>query len=236
MLLFSLLSVSASVDAKQTPNSHLFHNDHERDNGYDNYLNQNSTVSANFQASPSSGVAPLSVQFNDLSTGSPTAWEWNFGDGTTSTFQSPSHTYYGVGTYTVSLTVTDVFGSTTTKSNYITVTSVTPTILPVAAFSASAVSGNAPLTVTFTDKSTGSPTSWIWDFGDGTTYNIPNPPHIYTQAGNYTVKLTVSNTFGSNTLETLASVNVSSGIAPVVDIPVVDFYTNVTSGKAPLTV
>jgi len=50
------------------------------------------------------------------------------------------------------------------------------------------------------------------------------------------VKLTVSNNIDSNTLETLASVNVSSGIAPVVDIPVVDFYTNVTSGKAPLTV
>ena len=70
ILLFSLLSVSASVDARQTPNSHSFYNDHERDNRYDNYLNQNSTVIANFPASPSSGVAPLTVQFNDQSTGS----------------------------------------------------------------------------------------------------------------------------------------------------------------------
>ena len=131
----------------------------------------------------------------------------------------------------MSLTVKDVVGSTATKSNYITVTSVTPTILPVAAFSASAVSGNAPLTVTFTDKSTGSPTSWIWDFGDGTTYNIQNPPHIYTQAGNYTVKLTVSNAFGSNTLESKSLIKVSSTTAVVAD-----FNTNVTSGKAPLTV
>jgi PGF-pre-PGF domain-containing protein len=231
ILLFSLLSVSASVDAKQTPNSHSFYNDHELDNGYDNYLNQKSTVTANFQASPLSGVAPLSVQFTDTSTGSPTSWLWNFGDGTTSNSQNPSHTYYGVGTYTVSLTVTDVVGSTATKSNYITVTSVTPTILPVAAFSASAVSGNAPLTVTFTDTSTGSPTSWIWDFGDGTTYNIQNPPHIYTQAGNYTVKLTVSNAFGTNTLESKSLIKVSSTAAVVTD-----FNTNVTSGKAPLTV
>ena len=169
---------------------------------------QNSTVTADFSASPSSGVAPLTVQFTDTSTGSPTSWLWNFGDGTTSNSQNPSHTYYGVGTYTVSLTVTDVVGSTATKSNYITVTSVTPTILPVAAFSASPNSGNAPLTVAFTDTSTGSPTSWIWDFGDGTTYNIQNPPHIYTQAGTYTVKLTVSNAFGSNTLESKSLINV----------------------------
>ncbi|MGA2934840.1 MAG: DUF2341 domain-containing protein, partial [Methanomicrobiales archaeon] len=61
---------------------------------------------------------------------------------------------------------------------------------PVAAFSASPISGKAPLTVTFTDQSTNTPTSWSWDFGDGATSNLQNPVHTYTAAGTYTVKLT----------------------------------------------
>ncbi|OEU42161.1 hypothetical protein BGV40_11005 [Methanosarcina sp. Ant1] len=188
----------------------------------------NSTIIADFSASPTSGNAPLTVAFTDASTGSLKEWYWTFGDGTYSTTQNPVHTYNKAGKYTVGLTVTNDDGDTKTKSGYITVNASNP---PVAAFSASAVSGNAPLAVTFTDKSTGSPTSWIWDFGDGTTYNIQNPPHIYTQAGNYTVKLTVSNAFGTNTLESKSLIKVSSTAAVVAD-----FNTNVTSGKAPLTV
>lgn len=60
-------------------------------------------------------------------------------------------------------------------------------ILPVAAFTASPVSGKAPLPVKFTDKSTGSPTSWSWNFGDKTTSKIQSPKHKYTKAGKYTV-------------------------------------------------
>jgi beta propeller repeat protein len=69
---------------------------------------------------------------------------------------------------------------------------------PVAAFSASSTSGKHPLTVKFTDKSTGSPTSWSWNFGDKTTSTAQNPTHKYTKAGKYTVKLTVKNAAGSN--------------------------------------
>ncbi len=60
---------------------------------------------------------------------------------------------------------------------------------PVAAFSASPTSGNVPLNVTFTDKSTGTPTSWKWSFGDGTNSTVQNPTHKYTKAGTYTVAL-----------------------------------------------
>lgn len=78
---------------------------------------------ADFNASPTSGTAPLTVDFTDKSTGGITSWAWNFGDGATSTQQSPTHTYTDPGTYTVSLTVTGPAGSDTgTKNNYISVT------------------------------------------------------------------------------------------------------------------
>ena len=70
---------------------------------------------------------------------------------------------------------------------------------PVAAFSASPISGKAPLTVTFTDQSTNTPTSWSWDFGDGATSTLQSPSHTYS-AGTYTVTLTASNGDGSDTL------------------------------------
>jgi PKD repeat protein len=83
-----------------------------------------------------------------------------------------------------------------TKSNYIVVNALKP---PVAAFTASTLSGKASLTVTFTDKSTNNPTTWSWDFGDKSTSTEKNPIHKYTKAGKYTVSLTVKNTAGSNT-------------------------------------
>ncbi|AKB29102.1 cell surface protein [Methanosarcina siciliae T4/M] len=71
-------------------------------------------------------------------------------------------------------------------------------VIPVAAFTASPTSGDAPLTVNFTDESTGSPTSWSWDFGDGDTSTEQSPSHTYSKAGNYTVNLTVENNAGSD--------------------------------------
>lgn len=69
---------------------------------------------------------------------------------------------------------------------------------PVAAFTSNIQSGNSPLTVTFTDQSTNSPTSWLWDFGDGTTSTDKNPVHIFNLAGYYTVTLTATNGAGSD--------------------------------------
>ncbi|MDD2340191.1 MAG: PKD domain-containing protein [Methanosarcina sp.] len=91
---------------------------------------------------------------------------------------------------------------------------------PVASFSASPTSGNAPLKVQFTDKSTGSPTSWKWSFGDGKTSTEKNPTHTYSTAGSYTVNLTVSNEKG--TASKLATINVSTQSVP----PVFPGYTN----------
>jgi PKD repeat protein len=70
---------------------------------------------------------------------------------------------------------------------------------PTANFSAAPLTGAAPLTVTFTDTSTGIITSWAWDFGDSTTSAQQNPVHVYNNAGAYTVKLTATGPGGSNT-------------------------------------
>ena len=152
---------------------------------------------AAFSAAPTSGIAPLTVQFTDASTNDPTAWSWNFGDGGTSDQQHPSHTYNEPGTYTVSLTATNAGGSDTkTKTGHITVTA--PVLPPVAAFSAAPTTGTAPLTVQFTDESTGA-TLWSWNFGDGRTSIAQSPSHTYNEPGTYTVALTVTNAGGSDT-------------------------------------
>ena len=159
---------------------------------------------ADFFAEPRVGPRPLSVLFTDISSGSPTTWDWTFGDigtGNTSTAQNPSHTYTTTGTYSVKLTVTNAAGSNTMiKTDYITVGSM----IPVADFTANTTSGLAPLAVQFTDTSTGTPpTMWNWTFGDigtGNTSIAQNPSHTYTTAGTYSVNLTVSGPDGSNTL------------------------------------
>ena len=152
---------------------------------------------ADFLASITEGKVPLKVKFTDKSSNSPTSWKWDFGDGTSSTIQNPTHTYSKAGKYTVSLTVKNTAGiNTTTKPSYINVVNVAK---PVAAFSAVPTSGKAPLKVTFTDKSSNSPTSWNWNFGDGKTSTDQNPKHEYLQEGKYKVTLTVTNAAGSNT-------------------------------------
>ena len=281
---------------------------------------------ADFGASVTSGDAPLTVQFTDLSTNNPTSWEWDFdNDGVVdSTEQNPSHVYSASGTYTVKLMVGNSAGSDDkVKSDYIAVGSLGPTVLwtgtvelpaggtfdfvdmngnpytglsietdmgalystglsfqaelgwiesiggidnepwgpdayswaiykngipcyeglyynpvvtgdniklyytkwdpnifiplldeplylvdinivvidaPMADFEASVTSGDAPLTVQFTDLSTNNPTSWEWDFdNDGVVDSTEqNPSHVYSAPGTYTVKLTVGNSAGSD--------------------------------------
>jgi tripartite motif-containing protein 71 len=153
---------------------------------------------ADFSASPLSGDAPLKVTFTDLSTGSPASWQWAFGDGSTSTGQSPDHEYTAPGLYTVSLTAVNPDGSDTkTMQDYITVTA--PPTPPVAGFSVSPMIGRAPLSVTFTDRSTGSPDTWLWTFGDGETSDLQAPVHVYGRAGIYIARLKVTNAGGSDT-------------------------------------
>jgi tripartite motif-containing protein 71 len=169
------------------------------------YIDVESVPVANFSANSTVGAVPFNVSFTDLSEGVPTSWSWSFGDGVTSTEQNPSHMYNKSGQYTVRLTAKNVVGiNTTTKTKYITVESI-----PVAAFSASPYSGTAPLNVQFTDRSTGYPESWSWDFGDGSTSTEKSPVHTYSAAGRYTVNLTVTNLAGNNTKSMSSYIRVS---------------------------
>ena len=158
------------------------------------------TPVAAFSGSPTSGDVPLTVNFTDATTNNPDTWLWSFGDGNNSSVQNPSHEYASVGTYTVSLTASNCAGSDiSTQVDYITVTEPACTdVTPVAAFSGTPTSGDAPLTVNFTDASTNTPDTWLWSFGDGNNSSVQNPSHEYASAGTYTVSLTASNCGGSD--------------------------------------
>jgi len=180
------------------------------------YIFAFSPVVANFEGTPVSGIQPLTVSFTDLSTGAISGWYWVFGDigvANTSTLRNPAHTYSNVGNYSVNLTVSNAYNSSyLLRTDYITV-NTTP---PVANFVAYPTSGVAPVTVYFNDTSTGSPTGWLWDFGDigaGNTSTARNPVHSYSVIGTYSVTLTVSNAGGSNTT---VKVNYITAGAPVV--------------------
>jgi PKD repeat protein len=176
-----------------------------------------------FGADPISGTAPLEVHFNDMTTGGPISWNWEFGDGGSDTIQSPTHTYSTAGTYTVSMTATSRTGSATaSKVDYIEVeaaptTTVTTTVTTAASasgllgsFTGSPRSGSAPLTVVFTDTSVGSPNAWRWDFGDGASDTTQNPIHTYTNAGTYTVSLTVNSSSTGKIVKQTDYITVSS--------------------------
>jgi PKD repeat protein len=94
----------------------------------------------------------------------------------------------------------------------------TPTVAPTAAFSAD-VTTTCYGTVRFTDQSTDIAQTWDWDFGDGTGSQLQNPVHTYTNGGQYTVTLVVSNTIGSDTLVLTNYISVTSPAAPVISAP-----------------
>ncbi len=187
-----------------------------------------------FTADPTDGSAPLTVQFSDMSTGGPTSWNWDFGDGTSDTSSHPSHTYSDAGTYTVRLTATTRSGSlSATRENYIMVDSAVTTTAPttaitttattttttapalsasnlLAAFDGSPRSGTAPLTVVFTDTTVGTPVAWLWDFGDMKTETSQNPIHTYNKPGTYTVTLTVNSSGTGKIVKKVDFIAVSS--------------------------
>lgn len=152
-------------------------------------------LKAGFSANKVEGCAPMVVQFTDESTGSPTSWRWDLGNGTLSFFQNPAATYFNPGTYTIKLVVSNGNQTdSTVKVQYITVYAS-----PSINFIASDTNGCYPLKVQFSDLSIpgdGTITNWLWDFGDGDTSALQNPQHIYTGAGNYNVSLQVKNSKG----------------------------------------
>ncbi len=191
------------------------------------YVSVTPEVVADFSTSAVTGVAPVSIDFTDQSTGSPTSWYWEFGDGGTDTAQNPSHTYSTAGTYSVMLITTGVCGPDTLIQTDLITIDLPPA--PVAAFSGDPVSGCGPLEVTFTDESGGDITSWAWDFGDGATSTEQHPVHTYTYAGDFDVQLTVTGPGGSDFLEEIAFISVTPDVAA-------DFLATPTTGTAPVSV
>ena len=166
---------------------------------------------ADFTADKTEGGAPLNVNFIDKSIGSPTSWQWNFGDGTISTETNPVHPYTTPGRFTVILKVSNANGQdSTSRADFIVTTPA-----PVADFRADRQEGKAPFVVHFIDTSKGNPTSWSWEFGDGTGSDEQNPHHIYMEEGAYDVRLTVTNQYGSDVV-----FKNGSSSAPVTTTPV----------------
>lgn len=147
-------------------------------------------------ATPLSGALPLDVTFTAVNNGGATnTWLWNFGDGSTATIQNPTHTYSTGGTFTVIATATGV-GGTSIDSVVIEVTAP-----PIITLNASPITGEVPLPVTYSATSTGGAvSSWLWDYGDGTTGTVQNPPvHTYSNTGTYTATVTATNIAGTVT-------------------------------------
>ena len=159
-------------------------------------------LNAEFTADDTEICTGSSVSFTDMSSGnpSPISWQWTFTGGSPSSYNGqnpPPVTYSSPGNYTVSLTVFDGTDyETETKTNYITVKNV---VADFTGFPTTVVVGNS---VTFTDNSDCSPTSWSWSFPGGSpaSFNGQNPPAIiYNTEGTYNVTLTVTNGSGNDT-------------------------------------
>ncbi|RXK82827.1 DUF7948 domain-containing protein [Filimonas effusa] len=172
-------------------------------------------VKAQFET-PASGCHPYTAVFNNTSLGGQ-SFLWNFGDGTTSTEEYPSHTYAQPGTYTVTLTATDPTTCNVTDVSAPFTVTVSPN--PVAGFTFTPTQPVKNTPYTFTNTSSGA-VSYIWSFGDAegvaTTKRDTVISHIYNESGEYTVSLIATNQYGCRDT---AEQQVSAIIEPLVDVP-----------------
>src|SRR5437867_3203575 len=200
--------------------------------------NGNQKPVATASASPTSGIAPLTVTFSSAGSSDPDGtiqtYYWDFNDGTNSSLANPSHTYNIAGTYTATLVVTDNQGLSSSKTVAITV--IAANQAPVARAAATPASGVAPLLVSFSSAGSSDPDgsiqSYSWAFGDTTTSTSPNPSHTYSTKGNYTATLVVTDNGGLISPAATVAITVS---APN-QAPVARATASPASGYAPLSV
>lgn len=140
---------------------------------------------------------PLTIRYIDTSVangGIISAWNWTFGDGTTSSMQNPTdHVFSGCGAYITELRVMKDCGTYDDTEQRI--------CCPVYAdfsYRMDPANGEAPVTTYFTDLTEGTPNAWDWFFGDGDTSTEQNPVHVYKKGGNYTVTLHATSPCGGN--------------------------------------
>lgn len=185
-----------------------------------------------------SGTAPLTIQFQNETTGQTTGFLWDFDDGKTSTAFNPVHVFDRPGTYNVTLTATGDGGNNVTMH-----TIVVETPAPHAFFSASLESGDAPLTVGFTNESTGGFASgWLWSFGDGQTSNSEHVTHTFSNPGTYNVTLTATGTdvppsVYTKTIEVLVPAPIAKWEPDTWygQIPLTVNFQNLTTGQGPIS-
>ncbi len=175
-------------------------------NGAEDPILPNAAFTGNdILSSQTAGVAklydnsPFTVVFRDTSGGVPTQWDWDFGDGTTSSVTNTdpiSHVFSFSNplcdptapscTFRVTLTASNTNGS---SKAYMDITVADGSLV---AFTADKTAVKPGVAVNFTDTSTPGGTAFKWDFGDGTTASTENPNHAYAAPGTYNVKLTVT--------------------------------------------
>lgn len=146
------------------------------------------------------------VQFTNESTGSDALeYAWDFGDGATSTAVSPSHTYTATGSYTVTLTTSNNWGEDSTAVSLVVGVGPTAAIAPN-----NPAVVNEPIQLSHASTGTAELSFW-WDLGDGATSGAEAPSHSYAATGDYTVTLTVSNSWGTDTAAWLLTVGDYAG-------------------------
>ena len=162
-------------------------------------------------------VSNLAVTFNGSASTDPdgtlASYAWDFGDGTTGTGATPSHTYTVDGPYTVKLTVTDNQGATGVSSQSL---SVAANQVPIASFTTTLANLAATFNAGASSDPDGSVVSYAWTFGDGQTGTGKTPSHTYATAGTYQVKLTVTDNQGATgTVTTAVTVAAAANQPPV---------------------
>jgi PKD repeat protein len=180
----------------------------------------------------------LEVRFDDSSNdpdGGINTYHWDFGDGTTSDEADPSHRYAGGGIYAVALTVTDNCGAADSQTRNV---QVVPNNPPDSDFSFE----RDKLEVQFNNTSTdadGTISSFLWDFGDGSSSGDTNPSHTYTGAGTYSVTLTATDDDGdqgtvSKEVTAVANVPPAASFSFTTDISFVQFSDQSTDSDGTL--
>lgn len=169
---------------------------------------------ASFAHSESNLTVNLDASASADPDGQIVSYAWDFGDGTSGSGVTASHTYSGTGTRMVTLTVTDNRGGATSTSQQVSV--LAPNQLPTAAFTWSAQALQLSFDASGSADPDGTIASYNWDFGDGTTGSGVAPQHTYTSAGDYTVKLVVAdNRGGTATVSKTVTASVRVNAKPV---------------------
>ena len=185
---------------------------------------------------PMSGAPSLAVRFNGSASGGCPGYtySWDFGDGGSSSDQSPSHTYQKAGNYTAELKVTDSKGNDCEKD----ISSIMvgcPQLICTA--SANPTSGEAPLTIQFNASASGGcpPYTYNWEIGEGGSSSEQNPSHLIEKEGNYTARVTVTDSKG-NSCQKNVSYETSAEFIPTPEKPVVLHGVKFEFDKSRLTV